>query len=498
MRKSLFLAVGLGAAMWANVACAVSEQEYFVELGEELAKDEVEAKWEELRSKHKTQLGKLKLFPKDVIREGRSVGVRMQAGPIPLKTAASKICSKMFSVDVPCFVIEGVNDMPPMALMDLNDSGAKVPAAGISSRADVAAAPAVKEEASFFELPWLKSEKKAQQPAADAAPVQEKPAQQESQRKRPTENIQQAELSKPEPKLEPLLQEAEQPKRAAKVQVAEAIRVPLSDDSRLSPSGSILVNSLPELKPSAGAPAARYEGTQDAAQPEETGSEDSGAGRLAVAGFLNDEVATSLWDEIRSAYPKKAKPLQASVEEQPGAANRQATLMVATFASSKQALDFCREQIQAKERGLSCQFMPNDSGVASNQTLTLNPARGDAYQARRASTSAAAVERRRPTQNPPSELSPSAGVPANQYWVQVATGASQMDALKKWDTVKADHAEVLGALRSSVSQSSTDKSTYVVRVGPIMNNDDAIRVCSQLQKRNVECRVLLYSGSGKI
>ncbi|MBY0406393.1 MAG: SPOR domain-containing protein, partial [Rickettsiales bacterium] len=122
---------------------------------------------------------------------------------------------------------------------------------------------------------------------------------------------------------------------------------------------------------------------------------------------------------------------------------------------------------------------------ASGQLLALNNAHSSAYAER---------GRKKPSENPAeAKLAPAAG-PAKQYWVQVVSAGSQMQALKEWEQLKASNTEIVGNLRSSVS--SADKRNYVVRVGPIAENDQAIRICSQLQKRNVECRVLMYSRGG--
>lgn len=497
MKNSLIALLSLGTALAFVPLASAAEQEYFVEIGTDIPKDKVESEWNTLRGKHKA-LAKLKLFPKEVIEDGKVASMRLQAGPIAQKTAALKICNKLFAADVPCFVIEGVGEMPPTAMMNMNDSNARVAGDGklpwLSSKAEVAPAPVVKET-SLFSLPWLSDDEKPEQAKEDAKPeaAQEASAgEPKRERKRPAEN---AEARKEKDETERQIAELkkELDTREAKVQVSEAIRVPLTDDGdgRVAPSGGIAVNELSDLKPAYGVP-------RSSDGNEETGSKKSGAGWLAVSNFLNEEVATSLWDEVRSANRKHTKGLNAKVQQSDASREAKTTLSIGPFANSEDAYRFCREGLQAKDRGLMCRFAPNDAGMANNQMLTLNTARGDAYNALRAGNAPANTgsPRRRPTQNP-GELSPSAGVPGNQYWVQVASASSQMEALKKWDAVKAEHGEVVGGLRSSVSTSATDKSTYVVRVGPIVNNDDAIRVCSQLQKRNVECRVLLYS-SGNI
>jgi len=83
--------------------------------------------------------------------------------------------------------------------------------------------------------------------------------------------------------------------------------------------------------------------------------------------------------------------------------------------------------------------------------------------------------------------------PSKQYWVQVVSASNQLEALHQWETMKTSNSDLLNGMRSSVSTSATDKSAYVVRVGPIVNNDDAIKFCTKLQGRGIECRVLLYS-----
>jgi hypothetical protein len=201
-----------------------------------------------------------------------------------------------------------------------------------------------------------------------------------------------------------------------------------------------------------------------------------------------------MWEEVRAANRKQAKNLNMRVARPAVASNdSKITLSVGPFANSAEAYNFCRGGLQAGERGLRCSFVANDPGMANNQLLALN-AHSDAYAARREG-------RHRPKENPGtqqasadklSNLAPASG-PSKQYWVQVVSADSQIQALKKWEQLKTENKEVIGDLRSSVSASATDKSTYVVRVGPIPENDAAIRVCSQLQQRNVECRVLMYS-----
>lgn len=479
VKKHLFSLLSI-----AVMACALApasfaaDDEYFVEIGDDVQKDDAQAQWQALVNKNKTLLGKLKLYPKDVMQDGKQVATRMQAGPITSKVQAIKICNKLFAKDVPCFVIEGVN-APPTAMAHLKDSkqiassgGGILPwlTGGSSASADtevkdIPAPPAVKGEDTAIDgsprsandqsssvkgkvtLPWLEAKKSDPWDGEDSE-------KQEA--------------------------EKEKAKKKAEVQVAEAIRVPLTETHDLE--DQIHVNSLPELKPSFGT-----HKLQD--QSAEMGNVNSGAGWLDVGNFASEEIASSMWDEVRAANKKQAKTLNMRISK-PASGSGNTTLSVGPFANSAEALNFCRNGLQAAERGLQCGFVANDAGIANGKLLALNQ-RADAY-----------AKRRKPVQNPDvqtasvaanvAKLAPASG-PSKQYWVQVVKADSQMQALKQWDELKRANAEVIGDLRSSVSAAATDKSSYVVRVGPILENDQAIRVCSQLQKRNVDCRVLLYS-----
>ncbi len=475
-----------------------ADSEFFVEIGDDVKKDEAPAHWSELVAKHKTLLGKLKMYPKDVMQNGQSLTTRMQAGPIASKVAALKVCNKLFAADVPCFVIEGVNDAPPTAMMHLNDTnntkvasgGGGLPWLSPSAGAREISAPTpIKGEDTAIdgsqrlgstELPTKNSAPKTDVKGEVKLPwLMEKKAEEAKKAQEEEDKADAADADKAEKDAEV----AANAKKRAQVQVAEAIRVPLTQTDNLE--DQIRVSALPELKPSFGMRQLRDETT-------ELGNVNSGAGWLSVGNFVNEEIASSMWEEVRNANRKQAKSLNMKIERPAVASdNDQITLSVGPFANSAEALNFCRGGLQAGERGLHCGFVANDAGIANGKLLALN-AHSDAYAERSA--------RQRPRENPPVEasaasvakLSPASG-PSKQYWVQVVTADSQMQALKQWEQVKSGNKEVIGNLRSSVSASATDKNSYVVRVGPIAENDQAIRVCSQLQKRNVECRVLLYS-----
>lgn len=432
MKKSAvrFLKVGVLLACMHSTA-VYADTDYYVELGKDTTKEEAASEWKALVSKHKSLLSRLQYFPKSVVESGVAVSTRIQAGPITNKAKAQKICAKLFTDDIPCFVIEGTDGAPPTQVMNLSQTADGKPASGSGG------------------LPWLSSS----DTIAPPVPVKETSA------------------------LPWLNAPAENPNRQGQVQVAEAIRVPLTDDFNPNGNGKVVVKPLADIKPTFRKQFA--ENKQEAAPV-------SGSGWLTVDTFPNDDIALSYWQEVRGTLPKKSaqslrvrvmKPLMAKQENK-------ASLSIGPFASNNDAYAFC-ESIQARDRGLNCRF----EGAAAAQGTT-QIARSDAYANRRM-----AEVRKRPVENL-GAISPAAGPntkAGKQYWVQVLSASNQLDALHQWESMKSSNADLLDGMRSSVSPSAVNKNEFVVRVGPIVNNDDAIKFCTKLQGRGISCRVLLYS-----
>jgi hypothetical protein len=261
-------------------------------------------------------------------------------------------------------------------------------------------------------------------------------------------------------------------KRKAQVEVAEAIRVPLTDNFDPNGSGKVTVKQLPELRPTFRKPVA---------ENKPSGTPEDAKGWLTVDTFLNDDVALSFWQEVRSSLPKKDNSLRVRVLKPLMAkGDGRSSLSIGPFASNSEALAFCNT-IQAGERGLNCGFAGAQAGGGNIQV---------------AGNTSRSVSRKRLQENPYAQLAPAAGpdnVSGKQYWVQVLSAGNQMEALQQWESMKSSHSDLLGGMRNSVSPSSSNKGEYVVRVGPIAGNDEAIRFCTRLQERGIGCRVLLYT-----
>jgi len=286
--------------MMLPAASFAAANEYFVEVGNDVKKEDAAKEWGALVASNKSLLSKLKLYPKDVLQDGQPVTTRMQAGPILSKAQALKICAKLFAKDVSCFVIEGVNYAPPTAMVHLNEHGTL---------------------AANGSLPWLSGSSRV-----GAAPVIKAD---EGEIDGSAREVAQREVSEPVkglvalPWLEakkveaPMMYESmainEAPNKKAEVQVAEAIRVPLTQTVDLE--DAIRVSALPELKPSFGIRQLRDESN-------EMGTVNSGAGWLDVGSFVNEEIASSLWEEVLSANRKQAKTLNIRVSHAAGASEK--------------------------------------------------------------------------------------------------------------------------------------------------------------------------------
>ena len=251
-------------------------------------------------------------------------------------------------------------------------------------------------------------------------------------------------------------------KKQADVEVAEAIRVPLTQEQDQQRNAKVMVKSLPDIKP---AFASAHDGDSKYADE----SDDSGPGWLVIESFPAKDIAASFWEETRHANRKQVKKLRVRILQPVlGGGEPKTSLNIGPFTSSSAAYDFCRKGIQAKDRGLSCHFSTTAPG-------------GDDLPKSVGQKPAA------------DRLSDVVSAPAKQYWIQVASAASQEEALQQWEDIKAKNEDLIQGLRSSIAPSATDKGMYLVRVGPIEDHEEAVQSCAQMQQRGMDCSVVVAS-----
>lgn len=242
----------------------------------------------------------------------------------------------------------------------------------------------------------------------------------------------------------------------------------------------VMVKALPELKEAPKAPETSAMSIMPVAA-----SKDSNAGWLTVEAFANEEVASSFWQEVRTAVPEKAAGLRVRIMKPLLAAHNQPVtlLNIGPFASRNDAYAFCHDGIQAKDKGLLCRFGSDEMAVDAMPPAAPVPHSGNGGVSNET--------QRRPLPGNPQLLPAS----VKTYWAQVLSAPSQMEALHAWEDIKTSNGDLLEGLRSTVSSSPADKNIYVVRIGPMASQADAKSLCGKLKDRNVDCLVALNTSS---
>jgi hypothetical protein len=417
----MIVALGVVLPLLVTAAApAFADNAFYIELGKDTDQKNVQKDWQYLASKYKPQLKGLQLFPKSIIQAGAPVGVRIQAGPIDSKTRAQQICSKLFAKHVSCFVIEGVDGKPPTEVMNLSERAEQKPV-------------------EVVQLPWANNAEVAPEQPVESPEDHvlrdsnghsvvswlDKDTSGDTQTVPPEQHVTETPLP---------------PQGKAEVEVSQAIRVPLTQNESQQHTPRLAMKPLIERKP--------FQIQQVARAPLDAPAATS-AGWITVGSFPNDEVAMSFWEEVRSAARTSAANLHARVIQPMmlSQSNAKTMLGIGPFAGNDAAAAFCRDNIQADERGLSCDY----------------------------SNTPAPDRRTAPENNAP------------QYWIELPAAGSQEEAISQWQQIQDDNKDILGGKRGTVSANPESTS---VRIGPFNANRDAAALCARLQEREIGCEVL--------
>lgn len=411
MQKFLFFFLVI-----ASLASAPARaEEFYVELGRATTETEAKSLWEGLQKQYPKILRRYGFFPNQILRPDGSFTYRVQAGPMKDKRESERVCRRLFRFQVSCFVIEGF-DPNNAKTFDAKPAAADAPEPVVStwdflpwnqSSKPVPPAPAVKEEAK----------------PAMAAPVEEK-----------KEVV--AEPRKPAKKL-----------AEAKVDVAEAIAVPVSDfgnEVTVGDAPAIMVADSPALE------------AQAAVEPAAV------SGWLSIQPFLDEERAQSFWtglkkSAVRGLSQKIIHPLVS--HDIP-----KVILAVGEFESEEKAMKFCRDYVDRSDY-LECQF--------SSQPP----------QAREEGESRGLLDR-------VFGSSAAEGESYSLYWAEVLAEKSQDKALEKWERIRTDNDDLLVDVRSQITTSVAQPGVYVVRIGPLKTKEKAEELCGALGKRKVACKTV--------
>lgn len=404
-----------------------ADDSFYMELGDDAGEEAAQQQWQTLQRQYKPLLGKYRYFPKTVGQSSGRAVVRIQAGPVESKERAQTICKQLFKRNISCFVMEGLSSAPPSALANLSDESMNRPLKAVqlpwTERGEISPPPPIKEVLPPVAAPQKTKSEEDEEADSDSAPS-----------------------------------------RDAEVHVAEAIRVPLTQEVAQQQNTHVIVTTLPEIK-------VPHHQTPQAPSKYSDESEDSGPGWLVVEFFPNDEIATAFWWEVRRTVTAQYKQLKThTLPAETSSATDKVSMSLGTFTSSSEAYQFCRKSVQAEARGLTCHFSNVEPGTQQAQSPPR--AEPEPLLAKKPAVEAQAVNSRR-------------------YWIEVASASSQADALEAWNAIRSQHDDIVHGFRNNISVSTQGGEGFVVRLGPIEDHEEALHACAELQNRGVDCRVMM-------
>lgn len=102
-----------------------AEENFYLEIGHPASVEETNEQWRDLSTKYKSILGKLTFYPKKIVSPEGETNSIIQAGPINEKSKAHKFCNRLFAKTIPCFVIEGIESLPPSMAAEMSQVASK-------------------------------------------------------------------------------------------------------------------------------------------------------------------------------------------------------------------------------------------------------------------------------------------------------------------------------------------------------------------------------------
>ncbi len=415
---------------------AYAAETYYIEVGKPSSVEEVHEEWSNLTAKYKSLLGKLNFYPKATVNQEGQTTNTIQAGPIREKSRAQKICNKLFSNNTPCFVIEGIENKPPTMSIRVSQAS--------TQQGDVI-------------FPWHVNDVPQEQAVAPA----------------PREKGKKAE---------------------AKVDVAEAIAVPLSNhpdntmiDNRPAPEPEIIEDEQPQQ-----ASLVRNFSQQEFSSME--------SGALVVNGFSGEEQANSFWNYVNSEFPDMVNGLRVRIQRPLLASSRSAAqIRIYPFASGAAAQAFCSQAVNGFGIALECHYE-----VSNAQAPAASRNNSNMEDSESAHTNAYAQRRQSQQRRVPAGNARILDVPRHEsaieiqelpeqgkiYWAQVAISESKSEANHRWADIKKKNASAVKGIDAKLSTSSSSYAKYSMRLGSFDSEEDANKLCDKLQSRGVDCLVV--------
>lgn len=457
MKKRLSLASLICTTVFYAASPAFADDGFYLEIGKKGSEEEVAAQWKEISSKYKKLLGSLTFYPKTITDDSGNVSHVIQVGMLEKKQTAQKICAQLFAKKVSCFVIEGIENSPPSSIVGFSR---------MTTQLELAK-PATPTTSEITSTPQVLGQ--ISSPADTTEEVKLTPA---------TED-------KPEAKKEILVQQAGE----AKVDVAQAIPVPLSEDKTAEeqptviPSVSFNENSSGKIVPVA-PPHVPKSGTVAMKDLPAVEFSSGSAGWLSVSAFTNETEANKLWNEVRSKSPDETAGLRGKIQKSLARASANPVqLIIGPFPDSSDANNFCSNNIISVRSSLKCSF--EGSELFSPDNVAETPVKYEhtnAYEERRKSlrkTANKSIDQLSVTVHEDGESS--------KFWAQVVIADSKNEAKKRLDDIKSANKDILEGVSANVLNSGSRHGKYNARLGPLATEQAANELCDILQQRSIDC-----------
>lgn len=499
MKKLLIITTAL-ISVYASASVVFAADSFYVEIGNQSTAEAVKEQWNDLSVKHKNLLAGLKFFPKQVTSENGQSSSIIQAGPIFKKAQAQKICATLFAKKIPCFVIDGIGgDAPPTVSTTM--SKALVRNIASRGREDITS-------------PWVDD--------APAVLASANPANSES----PEKSVVIGQIVEPDHESVEVVKQTNKPKaedkNEARVEVAQAIAVPLS--SEVDTKAVILSNdeeysqkkSEPEVKQKIETkqtidkkPVAD-KSIADAILAEKIATKelkpvdvlaDSG-GWLSVGGFENEGAARNFWSELSYKKPDLTTDLRTRFSHSllSSTAGGGGKFTVGPFSGSVAASQFCKQAKLLNSR-ITCRAAEVDSPASSEdvgQPSSSAPQPSNPYEERRQLL----LQQNKPSKSSKSKKHSKSLMDSSApsqvfygkkiertYWAQVALTDSKEEAKNRLSEIKSTNPDILGTLSGRVTSSSSNNARYSASLGPINSQDEAEKICDAMQLRGTDCLV---------
>lgn len=455
---------------------AEARSAFFVQLGTAPDEKQAEETWERLKKDYPAPLAGLEFSPR-IVSAADSGGqeVRIQAGPARSRDAAQRICAGLSAKDIECFLVEtavfdGAPSIPARSVAPALTPPETVAETATPTAPETADAPAPSGTTETVIAPkssggWLSflfgDDEKADEPAAPQAV--EAAADDTLQADAPPGSItippaEAAAADAAVPLTDaPPLPWASETTTAKRVDVAEAIPVPLSAD-RPDTAGEA---------PARGALSSAIDIPEDVRW-------------LQIVGFINEQQAYDFSETLHVELQDRGalrmrinRPLFARA-----ASRRAVTLTVGPVSTAETVRKICELAAQ-QENALQCAGSAEQTDVSTNLFT------------RRETPPVPVPAPEAPAAEAPAQPSFFADHPANRFYALLGTWRTRGEAMRRWDALKQQHAGLLKDRQPDVSApvhaSINARPGVRLRVGPFMLRDEAENLCARLSARGASC-----------